>query len=219
MASRRPDPELWRDIRWLSLAVGMVLFGYTVLVYISPDGDLFDWFNTLISTAASVIFALVIGLILFHYQTREADRAKKEQLVELLRIELDEVRRVIENSQTVVPDEALETTEISFTSHAMYVSLHYTHPLIVEEAARSGLFDTEQTAEMLALARNMRSHNLRVQEITALRLYEEKAMFASDDRFSAQSLRALKMYAEAGRSVQRSEERIVNGCQALLDSL
>jgi hypothetical protein len=51
-----------------------------------------------------------------------------------------------------------------------------------------------------------------------LRLYEEEAKFASDDRYSPQSLRAMKMYAEAGLSVQRSEERIINGCTTLLGS-
>jgi uncharacterized membrane protein YraQ (UPF0718 family) len=141
-----------------------VLLGYT-LVVVTSNGDLLGWFNTLISTAASVIFALIIGVILFHYQANEADRKKRANLVQLLKAELGAVRRMIENSRTVVPDEALETTETSFHSHVMHVSLHYTHPLIVEEAVRSGLFDEAQTAEMLALARNMRSHNLRVQEL------------------------------------------------------
>jgi len=215
----RPNAELWRYIRQISLAIGVVLIAYTLVVATSPEGDLLGWFNTLISTAASVIFALIIGLILFHYQATETDRKRKADLAELLKAELGAVRGLIENSRTVVPDEALETTETSFRSHEMRVSLHYTHPLIVEEAVRSGLFGDKQTAEMLALARNMRMHNPFVQEIMALRLYEEQAKFATEDRYSPQAMRALKMYAEAGRSVQNSEERIINGCETLLKSI
>jgi hypothetical protein len=140
-------------------------------------------------------------------------------LAELLKTELGEVRGMLERSRTVVPDEALETTESSFTAHKIEVSIRYTHPLIVEEAARSGLFDTEQTAEMLHLARNMEYHNVLLQEVMTWRLYEESTRSASDTEVSSKYLLAWKRYAEAARSVQWSEERIINGCTALLDSL
>jgi hypothetical protein len=126
---------------------------------------------------------------------------------------------MLERSRTVVPDEALETTESSYTAHKMEVSVRYTHPLIVEEAARSGLFDTEQTAEMLHLARNMKQHNVLLQEVMTWRLYEESTRSASDTPVSSKYLLAMKHHAEAARSVQGSEERIINGCRALLDSL
>jgi hypothetical protein len=37
--------------------------------------------------------------------------------------------------------------------------LHHPHPLVIDEAARSGLFGAEPTAGMLVLARDMRAHN------------------------------------------------------------
>jgi hypothetical protein len=57
----------------------------------------------------------------------------------------------------MVPDEALEQGVGTYTTR---VSLHFTHPLIVEEAVRSGLFDEQQMTEMLHLARNMRAHQV-----------------------------------------------------------
>ena len=157
---------------------------YTLVVWLVSPGDLIGWFSTLVSTVPSVWAALLIGLILFQHQTQETDRKKKEELEELLKTELGEVRRVIETARTVVPDAALETTENHFTSHEMQYVFRYTHPLIVEEAARSGLFDTEQTSGMLALARNMRQHNVFVQEAMTLEKYEESALVASGDQFS-----------------------------------
>jgi hypothetical protein len=140
-------------------------------------------------------------------------------LEKLLKTELGERRCVIGRWRTDVPDEALETTENSFTSHGMQYVFHYTHPLIVEEAVRSGLFDTEQTSEMLALARNMRQHHVYVQEAKTLERYEESALVASGDQFSRELLRARKRYARALRYVQESEESIINICTKLLDSL
>jgi hypothetical protein len=204
----------------LAVLVGALVGGYTLVVGLGSPGDLIGWLNTLVSTVASVWAALLIGLILFQHQTQVTDRKKKEELAELLKTELGEVRGMLERSRTVVPDEALETTESSFTAHKMEVSVLYTHPLIVEEAARSGLFDTEQTAEMLHLARNMEYHNVLLQEVMRWRLYEESARSASDDTpFSSKYLLAMKHHAEAARSVQNSEERIINGCTALLESL
>jgi hypothetical protein len=75
------------------------------------------------------------------------------------------------------------------------------------------------------LARNMRAHNMRVQELMALDLHVERArhdhggpggpLFES----FALLLGAMKKHAEAGRSVQESEERIIEGCKTLLDRL
>jgi hypothetical protein len=200
--------------------VGVVLpVGYTLVVWLVSPGDLIGWFSELVSTVASVGAALFIGLDLFQHQTQEADRKKKEELEKLLKTELGERRRVMGRWRTVVPDAALETTENSFTSHEMQYFFHYTHPLIVEEAVSSGLFDTEQTSEMLALARNMRQHNVFVQEAITLERYEESALVASGGQFSRELLRARKRFARALRYVQESGESIINSCRKLLESL
>src|SRR5215207_4802712 len=215
----RSDPGVRHNITLLAVLVGILVAGYTLVVLLFAPGDLLSWLSTLVSTVASVWAALLIGLILFQHQSQETDRKKKEELEQLLKTELGEVRRIIETARTDVPDAALETTEKTFTSHVMQYVFRYIHPLIVEEAARSGLFDTEQTSEMLALARNMRQHNVFVQEAMTLEKYEESALVASGDQFSRELLRARKRFARALRAVQNSEESIINSCTTLLKSL
>jgi hypothetical protein len=210
---------LRRNIGLLAILVGALVAGYTLVLGLGSPSDLIGWFSTLISTVASVWAALLIGLILFQHQTQETDRKKKAELEELLGTELGEVRRVIARWRTVVPEEALETTANSFTSHELQYVLHYTHPLIVEEAARSGLFDTEQTSEMLVLARMMRQHNVLREEAMTLRMEEERARVASGDQFSEEYLMATKRFAWALRALQKSEESIINSCTKLLESL
>src|SRR5215208_518057 len=169
----RSDAGVRHNITLLAVLVGILVAGYTLVVLLFAPGDLLGWVSTLVSTVASVWAALLIGLILFQHQTQETDRKMKEELAELLKTELGEVRRVIGRLRTDVQEEALETTENSFTSHGMQCVLHYSHPLIVEEAARSGLFDTEQTSEMLVLAHTMRQHNVLRQEAMTLRVEAE----------------------------------------------
>ena len=215
----RSDPGVRHNITLLAVLVGILVAGYTLVVLLFAPGDLLGWVSTLISTVASVWAALLIGLILFQHQTQETDRKKKEELAELLKTELGEVRRVIGRLRTDVQEEALETTENSFTSHGMQYVLHYTHPLIVEEAARSGLFDTEQTSEMLVLARTMRQHNVLRQEAMTLRVEAERARVASGDQFSEEDLMATKYFNWALRTLQESEEDIINRCTKLLESM
>ncbi len=159
----RSDSGIRHNTSVVAVLVAALVGVYAVAVLLFAPDDLLGWVSTLVSTVASVWGALVIGLILFELQTQETDRKKKKELAQLLKTELSEVRRLIETYRTDVPDGAQ-------TSHRMQYVLHYTHPLIVEEAARSGLFDTERTSVMLTLARYMRQHNVLRQEAMTLRM-------------------------------------------------
>ena len=195
----RSDPGLRNIIRVLAVLVAALVGVYTLVVLLVSPEDLIGWFSTLVSTVASVWAALVLGLILFQHQIQVTDRKKKEELEELLRTELGEARRLLEKYRT---------------DKTQYV-LHFTHPLIVEEAARSGLFDAQQTSEMLILARMMRQHNVLRQEAMTLRVEKERARGASGDQFSE----ATKYFTRALSALQNSEEEITNRCTKLLESL
>ena len=151
----------------ISVAVAL----YTVGVALASLDQLLGWLGTLLSTVLSVFCALVIGLALFRYQIRETDRKRREDLAALLETELGELRRGLPGSTTFVPDEVLEDLRPS-ASHEIRLSIH--HPLVVEEAARSGLFGAEPTAAMLVLARDMRAHDrFFLREATSLRPHME----------------------------------------------
>jgi len=90
----------------------------------------------LLSTILSVFSALVIGLVLFRYQTRETNRNKREDLAALLETELRELRRGLLGSRTFMPGEALKERRPS-AFHEIRLSIHHPHPLVIEEAARS----------------------------------------------------------------------------------
>jgi hypothetical protein len=67
-----------------------------------------------------------------------------------------------------VPEEAWDDLIPSASSHEIRLSIHHSHPLVVEECARSGLFGAQSTTAMLVLARDMRAHSFYLREATRL---------------------------------------------------
>ena len=150
----------WRYIGGLAAVFCLAVFClalvfYTVGVALASPDQLFGWLNTLMATVLSVFSALVVGLVLFRFQTKEADLKKREELAALLEAELAELEREFKDSRTTVPDGILED-ERSSAFHEIRLSIHHPHPLVIEEAIRSGLFDAQVTVGMLVLAREMR---------------------------------------------------------------
>jgi len=125
--------------------VALVL--YTVGVALASPDQMFGWLNTLMATALSVFFALVVGLVLFRFQTKETDGKKREGLAALLEAELAELEREFMNSRTTVPEGILED-QGSSAFHEIRLGIHHPHPLVIEEAIRSGLFDAKLTGGM-----------------------------------------------------------------------
>jgi hypothetical protein len=89
------------------------------------------------------------------------------------------------------------------------VGIHYPHPLVIEEAARSGLFGAEPKAGMLVLARDMRAHIHYLREATSLEPHMDRAWAYGLQRQAESGheefLRLYRRYAQAARMVQLSE--------------
>jgi hypothetical protein len=192
--------------------VALVL--YTAGVALASLDQLLGWLNTLMmATVLSVFSALVVGLVLLRFQTKETDGKKREELAALLEAEIAALEREFMDSQTTVPDGILEDRRSS-AFHEIRLSIHHPHPLVIEEAIRSGLFDAELTAGMLVLAREMKAHNLFLGEATSLEPHMDRAWAAGLGRRSNREefFRLLRRYAQAVRMVQLSEESILAGC-------
>jgi len=214
--------SLWRVIAWAGALISVAVAFYTVGVALASLDQLLGWLNTLLSTVLSVFSALVIGLALFRYQIMETDRKKREELGALLETELEELRRAFLGSRTFVPNEALEDLRPS-VSHEIRLGIHHPHPLVIEEAARSGLFGVEPTAGMLVLARDMRAHNHYLREATSLEPHMDRAWAYGLQRQAESGqegfFRLYRRYAQAAKMVQLSEESIVAGCEEVLEAL
>jgi hypothetical protein len=79
------DSALWSEIGRYAGVLSVAVALYTLGVALASLDQLLAWLDTLFSTILSVFSALVIGLTLFRYQTRETDRKKREDLALYLR--------------------------------------------------------------------------------------------------------------------------------------
>jgi hypothetical protein len=202
--------------------ISVAVASYTTGVALASLDQLLGWLNTLLSIVLSVSSALVIGLVLFRYQFMETDRKKREDLRALLETELEEFRRDLLGSRTFVPNEALEDLRPS-ASHEIPLSINHPHPLVIEEAARSGLFGVEPTAGMLVLVRDMGAHDHDLREATSLEPHIDRpwahGLHRQAEPAQKEFLRLHRRYAQAAKMVQLSEESIIAGCEEVLEGL
>lgn len=197
------DPGLWRDVGRFALYILGVVIVYTILVAIFSPDELVGWISTLISTIASVFSALAIGLLLYRYQSRENDRKKYGELSALLKTELGEIAKVIEENQTTIN----VTTYTKLFNPLVFearLKKHYPNPLVVDEAVKSGLFSAKVIAKPQSLGRLMRAHQLEVQyAVNSVPLVMEE---------SPETAR----YGAAVQSVRDSEDRLVRACKEVM---
>lgn len=198
------DPGLWRDIGRFALYILGVVIIYTIAVATLWPDEIVGWLNTLISTVASVFSALAIGLLLYRYQSRENDRKKYEELKTLLKTELGEIAKVIEENRTTI-NVSTYTKLFNPLVFEARLKKHYPNPLVVEEAVKSGLFSVEVTAKLQALSRLMHTHQLEVQyAVTSVPLVIDE---------NPETAR----YGAAVQSVRDSEDRVVRACREVIE--
>lgn len=194
---------MWRDVGRLAAAIGVLLVAYTLGVALISPHNFLGWLNTLVSTAVSVFFALVIGLALFQYQTRETDRKKREDFRELLLTELGETASTIEENPSTI-QVTKRTRLFAPLEFDAGLKKHYPSPLVVEEAIKSGLFETELTEKLQAIARLMYSHHLEVRDAVS-----SVPLAIGENPETAR-------YGRAVESVIGSEGRVVRGCKEVM---
>ena len=134
------------------LLVGSFIFLYTLVVLIFSQNNFWDWLHTLFSTLFSVLFALIVGIFLFHHQKIITDGESREQYRILLADELLFISTVFNSTPQLT---------INFPSGSISTKITYVKPLILEDAAHSGLFNNSDTTKMLLLARMIRVYNIK----------------------------------------------------------
>jgi len=131
---------------------------YTLIVYRKAKKEIWNWLHTFTATIISVIFAVAIGITLFNFQVKMDKVAKTRDLKKLISAEASDIIRILNS----------KTAKQKILNFDIETVITYIQPLIVEEAARSGLFKSVETENMLHLARKIRGYNLKVQFLFSL---------------------------------------------------
>lgn len=128
--------------------------------FLSP-GTFWVTLSTFIATTLSILAAFFIGVGLYDRQVRITDVKKVKQLSHALVAELSEIYRSLERPM-------LYQLPLRDRPHLDTIPVTYVYPIMLEDAARSGFFNTTFTRRMLELARTIHIYNTRVSHTLAI---------------------------------------------------
>ena len=160
---------------------------YSLMVHhLAPDA-VWGWRHTFVATVVSVVFAVAIGVALFNHQTNVTDRARTRQFRASLSAEISDIIREISSGNFM-------TIHLSTSSQKVLIT--YIQPLILEDAARSGLFNSVHTENMLHLAQKIRMYNIKVSY-----LFSVLTAGSSKPAFEPQTLHAIQNVEETRKAI------------------
>ena len=153
---------------WLRLIVGalivlVVIYLGAHYVFIMKDAPIetrWGFFNIFVSTFAAALLTFFGGILLFDYQSKVTNAAKKRLLSSLLVTELSETIEALD------PSNALEIRLPNDPTVVKVVIMHL-QPSVIEEAVRSGFdpgrdLDRSYSERVLRLAKRMAEYNAKI---------------------------------------------------------
>ena len=145
------------------IAISAILFAlaYALLVHTMAPGEAWSWWHTFVATIVSIVFAGAIGIALFNYQTKISDDSRREELRSALATDLSHTIYILEKGEPM-------TIKLSASSPAEKMIITYIPPLIIENAAQSGLFSSSETSSLLLQARRINLYNAQVSYLHTL---------------------------------------------------
>ncbi|MDR4494798.1 MAG: hypothetical protein R3B74_10285 [Nitrospirales bacterium] len=166
-----PNPSL--TIILLSV---LALVGWTCFVAAKNRPRIWDWLDTAVATVLSVTLALGTGFWVYDRQRTEEQTNERIELEFLLTAELSDIQRVLQMGERMT---------LNFPDGSKQAMLITTvQPLVIENAASSGLFSARDTENLLHLARKIRMFHIHTQAaltLIAARPGKEELTFAAEN--------------------------------------
>lgn len=138
-------------IIFVILAITLAVF-YTYIIRKKSPEEQWNWWHGLIATLVSVLLGVSIAIGIFFFQNNVVQYQDKRKYTSLVSTEL---AATWQGLQTV--DNPLN---INFDNKTYSFHIGFLQSVVLEDAARSGLFDEEETRTLLKLARWIRFHNM-----------------------------------------------------------
>ena len=141
----------------IPLITSLILFTFwTIQVQNNGnDSDIFTWWTTLLATIISIVIAAIVGIRIYFYQKKYEDEKRLDQLITLLKTELHYILDEVKN-------ENKEKIKLDTFTHETNVVITFLQPLIIEESAKSGLFNVSISEKLFQLSSSINSYNIRI---------------------------------------------------------
>jgi hypothetical protein len=125
---------------------------FSCLILTKAPDQIWSWWIGLTSTLVSVFLGISIAIGIFFFQKSVTQKQDKEKFLFLLDTELSATWQGL---QTVDNPLNIKINEKTFSFHVVFLQ-----QIVLEEAARTGLFDKTETRVLLKLARWISFHNM-----------------------------------------------------------
>lgn len=134
--------------------------GYSLVIICQQPEKFWDWLNTLIGSGLSFSLAVLGGIYLFKLQNVATERSERKALRELLCAEISDLIRILSDTSRM---------ELTTQSGAVkQILIAFVQPLVIEKSAVSGLFNQQESENLLHLARKIRMFNFKTEHMMAV---------------------------------------------------
>lgn len=130
----------------------------------------------MIGTGLSFFLAVLGGIYLFRSQNAATAKAERETLQKLLRAEISDLVRILNDSARMKL-----TTQSGLTKQVLVT---FVQPIVIEKSAISGLFNPQESENLLHLARKIRMFNFKseyMMNVIQARAEEQFLIHAADN--------------------------------------
>ncbi|WP_295570540.1 hypothetical protein [uncultured Stenotrophomonas sp.] len=143
-------------MKYISLAIGItILLAYSMALWKWKRSEILPWFHTACATVASILIGAFTAIALFDYQESSKQEADRARYHALLSVEISGIRaHLLKPTGATVELDNLENIDI----RVMHLRAE-----VLRDAGRSGLFDIQQSQQMLELAQSVEAWNMKTE--------------------------------------------------------
>ena len=134
----------------LAVIVGLFLSGlYLNYILNNVNDKTWDTATNYVTTLLSIVVGANISILIYNHQKEQQSEQKLKELRASLERELSDLNRILTTGESIT------VNNLSFLST-------YIQPIIIDECAKSGLFETKEVENLLHMSRKIKFYNVQV---------------------------------------------------------
>ncbi len=178
----------------LTIAISLTLaISYFIYVASYLKNIKWDTATSFVTTVLSIVIGAMISILIYNAQKTEQDKQKLSELRQNLEAEISDMSRVLSSKDVI-------------TVNGMTFMTTYIQPLIIDECAKSGLFNSLDVENFIHISRKINFYNVQVNYFLSI-------LANTNDQFSPQLL------TNCNKNMETSRIQILNDIKFIQEKL
>lgn len=146
-------------LRTILISTIVIALIYSLVTYSIEPKYFYEWLTVLISVCISSILAIAGGIYLYNHQKLLITCEKREEILRLLKTDFEDIKAIFDSKDLL---------NLKLKSGNYSVLITTLSEVITNKAIDSGLFNIDETLELLNFSRNLRLYNFKTNYIMGL---------------------------------------------------